>query len=134
TEVAAMLKAASALDFKRVIALFQPHRYSRTRALEREFATSFDGAFKVVLLDVYSAGETPIPGVSGRTICDAILDHDSRAQVTYLPHRKDIVRYLVSQAREGDLIMTIGAGDVTAIGPELVSALTEAAAEHSAAS
>jgi len=123
TEVAATLDAAAALDFKRVIALFQPHRYSRTLAFEREFGESFNGAYKTVLLDVYSAGEMPIPGVTGRTICDAILDHDERAQVAYLPHRKDVVRYIVSQARPGDLIMTLGAGDVTSIGPELVKEL-----------
>jgi len=127
TEVAAILSAASALDFKRVIALFQPHRYSRTQAFEREFGESFVGAYKTVLLDVYSAGEAPIPGISGRTICDAILDHDHRAQVVYLPHRRDVVRYIISQARSGDLIMTIGAGDVTSIGPELVKELEKEA-------
>gem|GEM_PF-4662722 len=70
--------------------------------------------------------------MSGRTICDAILDHDSRAQVTYLPHRKDTVRYLSSLARPGDLVMTIGAGDVTAIGPELVKELTRIQDEKNA--
>ena len=123
TEVATILAAASALDFRRVIALFQPHRYTRTRAFEHEFGRAFSHAYKTVLLDVYSAGETPIPGVSGRTICDAILDSDERAQVAYLPHRKDVVRYICSIARPGDLVMTIGAGDVTALGPEIVREL-----------
>jgi UDP-N-acetylmuramate--alanine ligase len=126
TEVTATLRAAASLkDFKRVIALFQPHRYSRTRVFEREFGESFDHAFKVVLMDVYSAGETPIPGVDGRTICDAVLDHNPRAQVAYLPHRRDVVRYLASQVRPGDLVMTMGAGDVTAIGPELAKELSK---------
>ena len=66
TEVKATLDAARALGFGRVWALFQPHRYSRTQAFAREFGQSFDGADCVVLMDVYSAGEAPIPGVGGR--------------------------------------------------------------------
>jgi UDP-N-acetylmuramate--alanine ligase len=123
TEISATLEAASSLDFERVIAVFQPHRYSRTAAFEREFGESFEGAYKAVILDVYSAGETPIPGVSGRTVTDSILDFDPRSQVVYLPHRKDIVRYLKTIVRSGDLVMTMGAGDVTAIGPELIRQL-----------
>jgi UDP-N-acetylmuramate--alanine ligase len=124
TEVAATINAAVSLsDFKRVIVLFQPHRYSRTQAFEREFGASFDKAYKVVLLDVYSASETPIPGVDGRTICDAILDHNQRAQVAYLPHRRDVIPYLASCIRAGDLVLTMGAGDVTAVGPELIKEL-----------
>ena len=78
-------------------------------------------------MDVYSAGEPPIPGVSGKTVLDALLRKHPRAQAAYLPHRTDIVPYLSSRVRAGDLVLTMGAGDVTAIGPELVGALRASA-------
>ena len=123
TEVAATITAASQLGFRKVHVLFQPHRYSRTQALSREFASAFDGADDLVLMDVYSAGEAPIPGVTGKTIVDAVLEHDPRKQVGWLPHRADIVPYLASKVREGDLVITMGAGDVTTVGPLLLGAL-----------
>ena len=123
TEVRATLLAAGDLGFERVVVLFQPHRYSRTNALAEDFADAFADAGNSVLMDVYSAGEAPIPGVSGKTVLDALLRKHPRAQAAYLPHRADVVPYLASRVREGDLVMTMGAGDVTAIGPELVAAL-----------
>ena len=78
-------------------------------------------------MDVYSAGETPVPGVSGKTIVDAVLVHDPHATLAYFPHRTDISAYLATRLRAGDLIMTMGAGDVTAMGPEIVRALAERA-------
>jgi UDP-N-acetylmuramate--alanine ligase len=127
TEVAATLRAASELGFDRVVALFQPHRYSRTAALEGEFATAFDAADKVVMMDVYSAGEAPVPGVSGKSLVRSVLAARPRTQVAWLPHRGDVVGYLGSQLRPGDLVLTMGAGDVTAIGPELVRELERCA-------
>ncbi len=126
TEVKATLAAARALDYERVWAVFQPHRYSRTEALGDEFGRSFDDAHGVVLMDVYSAGETPIPGVSGKTLVDAMLVHNGRRKVAYLPHRPEVVPYLASNVREGDLVLTLGAGDVTALAPEILDALDEA--------
>jgi UDP-N-acetylmuramate--alanine ligase len=123
TEVSATLAAAAGLGFRRVWALFQPHRYSRTEAFGAEFGDSFSAANRVVLMDVYSAGEAPIPGVSGKTILDALLARDRRARAAYLPHRSDVVPYIADRVRPGDLVLTMGAGDVTAIGPELVAAL-----------
>jgi UDP-N-acetylmuramate--alanine ligase len=127
TEVAATLSAAKGLGFDRVVVLFQPHRYSRTGALADDFAEAFSSADRSVLMDVYSAGEAPIPGVSGKTVLDALLRKHPRTQVAYLPHRTDVVPYLVSRLRAGDLVLTMGAGDVTAIGPELVGALRTSA-------
>ncbi len=124
TEVAATLRAARQLGYVRVWAVFQPHRFSRTAALSEEFGTAFEDADRVVLLDVYGAGETPIPGVSGRTVLDSVLRHEPRSAVTWLPHRGDVTTYLAANVRSGDLVMTIGAGDVTALGPEIVRALT----------
>jgi UDP-N-acetylmuramate--alanine ligase len=123
TEVKATLAGARAAGFERIWVIFQPHRYSRTEALGEEFGAAFADADRVVLMDVYSAGETPIPGVSGKTVLDALLLNDARAQAAYFPHRVDIEGYVAGRARHGDLIMTMGAGDVTTIGPELVRAL-----------
>jgi UDP-N-acetylmuramate--alanine ligase len=123
TEVRATLAAAKTLEFDRVVVLFQPHRYSRTEAFAADFGEAFADADKVVLLDVYSAGEAPIPGVSGKTLLDSLLRAHPRAQVAYLPHRGDVVEYVADRARSGDIIFTMGAGDVTTIGPELLRVL-----------
>lgn len=125
TEVRATLRAAQECGFGRVWAIFQPHRYSRTAALGREFGAAFEDADRVVLMDVYSAGETPIPGVSGKTLVEEILAQSPRARVAYLPHRADIEPYVRANARSGDLIMTMGAGDVTTVGPDLARAMDE---------
>lgn len=131
TEVRATVSAARGLGYRDVIVLFQPHRYSRTEALAEDFGVAFDEADRVVLLDVYSAGEVPIPGITGKTLVDSVLDADHRTRVTYLPHRPDVVTYVVSVAREGDLVMTMGAGDVTALGPEIVRELEASGASVS---
>ncbi len=124
TELRATLEAASELGYARVWALFQPHRYTRTAAFADEFGEAFGSADRIVLMDVYSAGETPIPGVDGKTVLASVLAHAPRSRITYLPHRFDVVPYLTSHVRPGDLVLTMGAGDVTTIGPELLAALT----------
>lgn len=123
TEVKATLAAAQECDYKRVWVIFQPHRYTRTEALAHEFGGAFSDADRVVLMDVYSAGEIPIPGVSGKTVLDELLEQAPRAQAAYLPHRTDIAPYLASRLRPGDLVLTMGAGDVTTVGPELLRAV-----------
>jgi UDP-N-acetylmuramate--alanine ligase len=125
TEVTATLKAAREAGFSRVWVVFQPHRYTRTAALGREFGDAFTSADRVVLMDVYSAGETPLPGVSGKTVLDSMLLKHPRTQAAYFPHRADIAGYLADRTRAGDLVMTMGAGDVTTMGPEIVRALEE---------
>jgi UDP-N-acetylmuramate--alanine ligase len=127
TEIKATLAAARTSTKGRIWVLFQPHRYSRTSALSREFGEAFGDADHVVLMDVYSAGETPVPGVSGKTIVDAVLLHDPHTPLAYFPHRTDIGGYLATRLHAGDLIMTMGAGDVTAMGPEIVRVLAERA-------
>jgi len=124
TEVAATLAGAREAGFGRIWVVFQPHRYSRTAALGQDFGPVFGDADRVVLMDVYGAGETPIPGVSGKTVLDAVLEARPRSRVAYFPHRADVEQYLTGQVREGDLVMTMGAGDVTAIGGDIVRALT----------
>lgn len=124
TEVSATLTAAATLGYRRVWALFQPHRYSRTEAFADEFGRSFESADRVVLTEVYSAGEAPIPGVSGKTLVRAVLSHHPRARVAYLPHRSEIVPYITDRLEPGDLVLTLGAGDITSLGPDIVSALS----------
>ena len=128
TEVRATLAAARTATAGTRWVVFQPHRYSRTAAFARDFGAAFDDADRVVIIDVYSAGEAPVPGVSGKTVVDAILRHRPRTRLAYFPHRGDVAHYVADRARPGDLVMTMGAGDVTALGPEIVRALTERAA------
>lgn len=125
TEIKATLAAARDAGFSRVWVVFQPHRYSRTAALGREFGEAFGDADHVVLMDVYSAGEPPIPGVSGKTVVTETLRSAPRTQLAYFPHRDDIEGYLADRVRAGDLVMTMGAGDVTTLGPGIVRAIGE---------
>ena len=123
TEIAATLAAAKSLGFKRVRVAFQPHRYSRTESLAAEFGPAFDNADELVVLNVFAAGEVPIPGVSGKTVFNAVLAHRPDAQVSYMPDRHTVVDHMVKTARPGDLIITMGAGDVTLLGPAIVEGL-----------
>lgn len=127
TEVRATLAGARAAGFERILVVFQPHRYSRTEALGEDFGACFGDADRVVLMDVYGAGEAPVPGVSGKTILDALLHHEPRASAAYFPHRADIDSYVATRARAGDLVLTMGAGDVTTVGPELARAIAACA-------
>jgi UDP-N-acetylmuramate--alanine ligase len=125
TEVRATLAAAHVSAGAGVWAVFQPHRYTRTAALAKEFGDAFADADQVVLLDVYSAGEAPIPGVSGKTLVDAVLRRRPRTRLAYFPHPSAVADYVARRARPGDLVLTMGAGDITAMGPEIVRALSE---------
>ena len=122
-EIAATLAAAKSLGFERVRVAFQPHRYSRTESLAAEFGPAFDNADELVVLNVFAAGEVPIPGVSGKTVSNAVLKHRPDAQATYIPDRHAVVDHMVETARPGDLIITMGAGDVTLLGPAIVEGL-----------
>lgn len=130
TEIAATIAAAKELDFKRVCVVFQPHRYSRirlfTEVLKDEFGKAFDQADMVTFMDVYPAGETPVPGVSGKTFMQPLYDNPEHpADLNYVSRRMQVVPFLLEKLQPGDLIITMGAGDVTSIGPELLAALQE---------
>ena len=127
TEIAATLKAAAGLGFGRVHVVFQPHRYSRTQAFEADFAAAFDQADEVVVMDVFSAGETPIPGVSGKNVARLVAERRVCPQACYMPNRHDIASHLAQTAQPGDLVITMGAGDVTMLGPIVLEALTAVA-------
>ena len=124
TEIAATLKAARETAPKRLICAFQPHRYSRTQLLAKEFGRAFVSADILVLTDVYSAGEAPIPGISGETI-RAVVERQTGAHVIYVPRREDVATKLAALAADGDLIITMGAGDIYRSGEELVALLEE---------
>jgi len=123
TEVAAAVGAARDGDWERVVCVFQPHRYSRTAALWQDFADSFEQADEVVITDIYSAGETPRPGVSGKLLVDAVLDAHPWRHVAYLPRLDDVESWLAKRLHPGDLCLTLGAGDLTSVPDSVIHRL-----------
>jgi UDP-N-acetylmuramate--alanine ligase len=122
-EIRATLAAAKAGFDCRVVTVFQPHRYSRTLHLRTEFLTAFNLADVLIVMDVYAAGEAAIPGVTAEGLADGIRSHGHR-DVTYLgSDRTRLVEHLADIARTGDLVITLGAGDVSQLGPELLKRL-----------
>jgi UDP-N-acetylmuramate--alanine ligase len=124
SEVAAAVAAARDGRWDRVVCVFQPHRPSRTAALWHEFADSFDGVDVLAVTDIYLSGEQARPGVSGKLIVDAVLDAHPRSRVAYLPGLNDVVRWLVSELRPGDLCLTLGAGDLTTVPSRVLTELS----------
>jgi UDP-N-acetylmuramate--alanine ligase len=119
-EIRATLAAAKAGFDCRVVTVFQPHRYTRTHHLRQEFLTAFNQADVLIVLDVYAAGEAPIPGVTAEDLAEGIRAHGHR-NVTYLgSERARVVEHLAEITRPGDLVLTLGAGDVGQLGPELL--------------
>jgi UDP-N-acetylmuramate--alanine ligase len=122
-EIRATLAAAKAGFDGRVVAVFQPHRFTRTFHLRDEFATAFNQADVLVLMDIYAAGETPIEGVSAADLAERIRAHGHR-NVTYLGgDRAQLLDHLCDITRPGDLVLTLGAGDVGQLGPALLARL-----------
>ncbi|WP_420623786.1 UDP-N-acetylmuramate--L-alanine ligase [Candidatus Poriferisodalis sp.] len=121
-EVTAAIAAARSGDWNRIVAVFQPHRYSRIAALWQDFADSFGGADQLVLTDIYPAGEVPRPGVSTELVLGVVLDSHPYASVAYLPGRAELRSYLRANLRAGDLCLTLGAGDLTTLADELLHA------------
>jgi UDP-N-acetylmuramate--alanine ligase len=124
TEVAAVLAATRAGAWNRVVCVFQPHRYTRTAALWREFADAFVDADIVAVTDVYAAGQAPIDGVTGKLILDAVLDAHPRTRMAWLPTRDGLRSWLGTALRPGDLCLTLGAGDLTTLPDELLVTLS----------
>jgi UDP-N-acetylmuramate--alanine ligase len=126
TEVTAAVEAGRDGGWGRVVAVFQPHRYSRTAALWQDFGDAFADADAVVVTDVYPSGETPRPGISGKLIVDAVLDTHPFRAVAYLPRRAELVEYLAGRLRPGDLCLTLGAGDLTVVPDDVIDLLADA--------
>jgi UDP-N-acetylmuramate--alanine ligase len=119
TEIRATLAALKNFKFDRLIAIFQPHRYTRTKLLLDEFSKSFDLVDYIIITDIYPAGEKPIKGISGRLIFDKIKEHLPRKQLDFLPKEK-IVRHILENIKPKDLVVTLGAGDIVKTCDELV--------------
>ncbi|MEP7013925.1 MAG: UDP-N-acetylmuramate--L-alanine ligase [Verrucomicrobiota bacterium] len=111
TEIRATLTTARSAGRKRVLTMFQPHRYSRTQALAKEFGRAFDDADRLVVSDVYPASELPIEGVSGQTIVDEVAAHGYR-NASYQPRLEWIHRDLGNMLNTGDLVLSLGAGNI----------------------
>jgi UDP-N-acetylmuramate--alanine ligase len=123
TEVRATLRGArSGFPGRRIIAAFQPHRYTRTRDQFHEFARSFYDADKVVICDVFAAGEPPIDGATSEALVAAVRDSGHK-DVTYVADRPDVADHLVPQVRPGDIVITLGAGDIQLSCNELIAGL-----------
>jgi UDP-N-acetylmuramate--alanine ligase len=108
----AAVAAAGTGNMKRVLAVFQPHRYSRTKFLLKEFGSAFAGADVLIVTDIYSAGEVPIEGVSGKAIVEVVQSNGKKPEVIFISPKEKIVDYLLENVREGDLVITLGAGDI----------------------
>lgn len=122
SEVRATLAAARTGGWSRVVAVFQPHRYTRTARLAPSFATAFDDADVVIVTDVYGAGETPVPGVSGRLVADAVAAQLTDRPVLYCATWDELRIRVAEQLRPGDVCCTLGAGDLTDLPDELLAA------------
>ncbi|WP_346354579.1 UDP-N-acetylmuramate--L-alanine ligase [Azotosporobacter soli] len=123
TEIISTLAAARQTEAGRLICVFQPHRFSRTQLLLREFGGAFSNCDVVILTDIYAAGEAPRTGVSGEVLRQEV-ERQLERPIVYIPEREKIARYLAETAESGDLIMTMGAGDIYRTGEELIELLT----------
>ena len=119
TEVRATIAAASSGSWRRLVAVFQPHRYSRTEALWSDFGNAFEGADRIYVTDVYPAGEVPRPGVSGQLIVDAVERAFPGTDIHYIQRREELVVALADDLVAGDLCLTMGAGDLTSVPDEV---------------
>ena len=111
-----------------MVAVFQPHRYSRTEAVWEEFEAAFDDADLLVLTDIYPSGEAPRPGITGELIVEAVRRGDGYPEIIYHQDRATLPEALAELLQAGDLCLTLGAGDLVNI-PEEVKPILEARAE-----
>jgi len=121
TEIDAVLAAArnSGDGWRRVVAVFQPNRYNRMATMSPDYRDAFRRADLVVLTDIYASGTTPIPGVTGKLVVNAVLDAHPDARVVWLPRRPDLVEYLARNVRDGDVCISMGCGDIASLPDEI---------------
>jgi len=125
SEIKTTLNTAALEGAERVVCMFQPHRYSRTAALWNDFGQALQGADLIILTDVYAAGEDLLPGVNGKLILNALLEADSSKQVIYVPKRSALGEAAARFIRPGDLVLTMGAGDISQCASEIAGILRE---------
>jgi len=123
-EIEATLEAGRLAYGRRLIVAFQPHRYTRTHHLFDELTRAFNGADALLVTDVYPAGEAPIAGADAASLVQAIRAHGHR-DVAHAPSQSDLVSALLAKVRPGDVVITLGAGSITRVGPELLHALKQ---------
>jgi UDP-N-acetylmuramate--alanine ligase len=124
TEIKATLSAAKRGWDRRTVVLFQPHRYTRTRDLFKDFLTSFNQADLLVLTAIYPAGEDPIPGIQVEDLYEGIKGHGHK-DVMLVPEKENIIESVVPRLRPGDMVFTLGAGDIWKVGEKLIEKLKE---------
>jgi len=126
-EIAAVLRAAreSGDGWQRLVAVFQPNRYNRMSVLSPEYRDAFVDADVVVLTDIYPSGTTPIPGVTGKLVVDAVLDAHPDTRLVWLPRREDLVDWLARELRSGDVSISMGCGDVASLPDEVIARRAE---------
>ena len=120
SEVKATLEAAAEEKNKRIIIVFQPHRYSRLANLKDKFGSCFNAGNILVITDVYGSGEQPIPGVTGKVLIDNLIDSGFKNKIIYIPKLQDVTEYLESNMRQNDMILLMGAGDITRVTDEIL--------------
>src|SRR5262249_38331092 len=129
TEIRATLAAARQCGFKRVHVLFQPHRFTRTRDLLEQFGAAFVDADTVLVLDIYAASEPPIPSITGERLAQTIQSHttqamsEPRCSVSYVRSFEEAARQITATAEPGDMVLTLGAGNVSQLGPIVLEQL-----------
>ncbi len=126
TEIKATLSAARQCGFRKVHVVFQPHRYTRTRDLIEDFATAFGDADSLFVLDIYAASEKPIEGISGEALARTVREKGGRS-AQYVSSFADAVSSVAAAAEDGDMILTLGAGSVSQLGPMILERLKERA-------
>jgi UDP-N-acetylmuramate--alanine ligase len=129
TEIKATLAAARQCGFRKIHVVFQPHRYTRTRDLMDEFTTAFGDADSLIVLDIYAASEKPIEGITGEELARRIAEKGGRA-AQYANSFPEAVRAVAAGAREGDMILTLGAGSVSQLGPMILEKLQTSPVEN----
>ncbi len=122
SEIAADLAAArhSGDGWRRVIAVFQPNRFNRMAVMWPEYADAFVDADIVVLTDIFASGTTPIPGITGKLVVNAVLDAHPHTRVVWLPRRQDLVDWVAGELRDGDVCVSMGCGDIASFPSEVI--------------
>ncbi len=122
--VATITTAKECWPDRRLVLIFQPHRYTRTKALWDKFVIAFNQADFLIITPIYGAGEEPIPGVDSRSLYQGIKDHGHRA-VNFCSYKEDVISLLLDEVRPGDLVLTLGAGDINLVGTELLKRIKD---------
>jgi len=127
SEIAAVLDAAASSGdgWRRVVAVFQPNRFNRMAVLSPEYRDAFQRADLTVITEIYASGTTPIPGVTGRLVVDAITDAHPAQAVEWVPSRRDLIEFLARELRPGDVCISMGCGDIASLPTEVLARLAD---------